>query len=157
MKSTTRISSGVIARRSIRPLRRAPSPISGRSATSAISARLPGAKTAAKPAWFITAPVGAIKKLLEQVGWSAKDVGLYEVNEAFAVVTMAAMRDLGVPHDKMNVHGGACALGHPIGASGARIIVTLLSAMEKYGQRKGVAALCIGGGEATAVAVERAA
>ena len=93
----------------------------------------------------------------EQVGWSAKDVGLYEVNEAFAVVTMAAMRDLGLPHEKMNVHGGACALGHPIGASGARIIVTLLAAMEKYGENKGVAALCIGGGEATAVAVERIA
>jgi acetyl-CoA C-acetyltransferase len=109
------------------------------------------------PAWFTTAPVGAIKKLLEQVGWSAGDVGLYEVNEAFAVVTMAAMRDIGVPHEKMNVHGGACALGHPIGASGARIIVTLLSAMQKYGESKGVAALCIGGGEATAVAIERVA
>ena len=107
------------------------------------------------PAWFTTAPVGAIKQLLEQVGWSTKDVGLYEVNEAFAVVTMAAMRDLGLPHDKVNVHGGACALGHPIGASGARIIVTLLSAMEKYGQKRGVASLCIGGGEATAVALER--
>ena len=99
----------------------------------------------------------AIKKLLEQVGWSAKDVGLYEVNEAFAVVTMAAMRDLSLPHDKVNVHGGACALGHPIGASGARIIVTLLAAMQKYGERRGVAALCIGGGEATAVAIERVA
>jgi acetyl-CoA C-acetyltransferase len=83
--------------------------------------------------------------------------GLYEVNEAFAVVTMAAMRDIGIPHDKMNVHGGACALGHPVGASGARILITLLHAMEKYGQTKGVAALCIGGGEATAVAIERAA
>jgi acetyl-CoA C-acetyltransferase len=82
-------------------------------------------------------------------------VGLYEINEAFAVVAMAAMRDLGLPHEKVNVHGGACALGHPIGASGARIIVTLLHAMEKYGQTKGVASLCIGGGEATAVAVER--
>jgi acetyl-CoA C-acetyltransferase len=91
------------------------------------------------------------------VGWSAKDAGLYEVNEAFAVVTMAAMRDLSLPHDKVNVHGGACALGHPIGASGARIIVTLLAAMQKYGERRGVAALCIGGGEATAVAIERAA
>jgi acetyl-CoA C-acetyltransferase len=115
------------------------------------------ASFAQAPALFTTAPVGAVKKLLEEVGWSAKDVGLYEVNEAFAVVTMAAMRDLGVPHEKMNVHGGACALGHPIGASGARIIVTLLSAMEKYGEAKGVAALCIGGGEATAVAVERTA
>jgi acetyl-CoA C-acetyltransferase len=112
---------------------------------------------AQEPAWFTTAPVFAIRKLLEQVGWSAGEVGLYEINEAFAVVSMAAMRDLALPHEKVNVHGGACALGHPIGASGARIIVTLLAAMEKYGQTKGVASLCIGGGEATAVAVERAA
>jgi len=109
------------------------------------------------PAWFTTAPVGAIARLLEQVGWRAEEVGLYEVNEAFAVVAMAAMRDLALPHEKVNVHGGACALGHPIGASGARIIVTLLAAMEKYGQSRGVAALCIGGGEATAIAVERPA
>ena len=115
------------------------------------------AGVAQAPAWFTTAPVGAMKKVLEQVGWDAKDVGLYEINEAFAVVAMAAMRDLGLPHEKVNVHGGACALGHPIGASGARIIVTLLHAMEKYGQDKGVASLCIGGGEATAVAVERMA
>jgi acetyl-CoA C-acetyltransferase len=121
-------------------------------------ARIAGvAGVAQAPAWFTTAPVGAIKKLLEQVGWSAGDVGLYEVNEAFAVVTMAAMRDIGIPHDRMNVHGGACALGHPVGASGTRILITLLHAMEKYGQTKGVAALCIGGGEATAVAIERAA
>ncbi len=121
-------------------------------------ARIAGvAGVAQAPAWFTTAPVGAIKKLLEQVGWSAGDVGLYEVNEAFAVVTMAAMRDIAIPHDRMNVHGGACALGHPVGASGARILITLLHAMEKYGQTKGVAALCIGGGEATAVAIERAA
>jgi acetyl-CoA C-acetyltransferase len=113
------------------------------------------AGVAQAPAWFTTAPIAAISKLLEQVGWTAKDVGLYEINEAFAVVTMAAMRDLGLPHEKVNVHGGACALGHPIGASGARILVTLLHAMEKYGEKKGVAALCIGGGEATAVAVER--
>ena len=119
-------------------------------------ARIAGVAGAAQaPALFTTAPVAAIGKLLEEIGWSAKDVGLYEVNEAFAVVTMAAMRDLGLPHQKVNVHGGACALGHPIGASGARILVTLLSAMEKYGERRGVAALCIGGGEATAVAVER--
>ena len=119
-------------------------------------AKIVGVSSVAQaPAWFTTAPVRAMKQLLEQVGWSTSDVGLYEVNEAFAVVTMAAMRDLGLPHDKVNVHGGACALGHPIGASGARIIVTLLSAMEKYGQKKGVASLCIGGGEATAVAVER--
>lgn len=121
-------------------------------------ARIVGvAGVAQAPAWFTTAPIGAIKKLLEQVGWSAGDVGLYEVNEAFAVVTMAAMRDIGIPHEKMNVHGGACALGHPVGASGARILITLLHAMEKYGQTKGVAALCIGGGEATAVAIERTA
>src|SRR4029078_6809742 len=91
------------------------------------------AGVAQAPAWFTTAPVVAIKNLLEQVGWSAGDVGLYEVNEAFAVVAMAAMRDVGIPHDKINVHGGACALGHPIGASGARILVTLLHAMQKYG------------------------
>ena len=121
-------------------------------------ARIVGtAGVAQEPAWFTTAPVLAIRKLLEQVGWSADDVGLYEINEAFAVVSMAAMRDLALPHEKVNVHGGACALGHPIGASGARILVTLLAAMEKYGRTKGVASLCIGGGEATAIAVERAA
>ncbi|MEE8274572.1 MAG: acetyl-CoA C-acyltransferase [Alphaproteobacteria bacterium] len=112
---------------------------------------------AQEPAWFTTAPIGAIEKLLARVGWSAGDVDLYEINEAFAVVTMAAMRDLDLAHDRVNVHGGACALGHPIGASGARIIVTLLAAMEKYDARKGVASLCIGGGEATAIALERAA
>jgi acetyl-CoA C-acetyltransferase len=110
---------------------------------------------AQEPAWFTTAPIGAIRKVLDQTGWSHKDVGLYEINEAFAVVTMAAMRDLDLPHDKVNVNGGACALGHPVGASGARIIVTLLNAMEKHGETKGVASLCIGGGEATAVAIER--
>ncbi len=110
---------------------------------------------AQEPAWFTTAPIGAIRKVLGQTGWSVKDVGLYEINEAFAVVTMAAMRDLDLPHDKVNVNGGACALGHPVGASGARIIVTLLNAMEKRGETKGIASLCIGGGEATAVAVER--
>jgi len=119
-------------------------------------ARIVGtAMHAQAPAWFTTAPIGAIAKLLESVGWRAHDVGLYEINEAFAVVTMAAMRDLDLPHDKVNVHGGACALGHPVGASGARIIVTLLTAMEKHGETKGIAALCIGGGEATAIAVER--
>jgi acetyl-CoA C-acetyltransferase len=107
------------------------------------------------PAWFTTAPVGSIRKLLDRVGWTARDVDLYEINEAFAVVTMAAMHDLGLPHDKVNVHGGACALGHPIGASGARILVTLLAALEKYDLKRGVASLCIGGGEATAMAVER--
>jgi acetyl-CoA C-acetyltransferase len=113
------------------------------------------ASFAQAPAWFTTAPIGAIGGLLERVGWRAGDVGLYEINEAFAVVTMAAMRDLALPHERVNVHGGACALGHPIGASGARILVTLLNAMAKYGERRGVAALCIGGGEATAVALER--
>ena len=107
------------------------------------------------PAWFTTAPIDAIRKLLEKTGWSKDEVGLYEVNEAFAVVTMAAMRDLDIPHDKMNTHGGACALGHPVGASGARIMATLMAAMAKYEVNRGVAALCIGGGEATAVALER--
>jgi len=109
---------------------------------------------AQEPAWFSTAPVGAIEKLYKRVGWTTKDVDLFEVNEAFAVVTLAAMRDHGIPHDKINVHGGACALGHPIGASGARIVVTLLGALRKLGKKRGVAALCIGGGEATAMAVE---
>ena len=109
---------------------------------------------AQEPAWFTTAPVGAIKTLLTNSGWDKNSVDLFEINEAFAVVTMAAMRDLELPHDKVNVHGGACALGHPIGASGARIIVTLLAALEKYGLKRGVAALCIGGGEATAIAIE---
>ena len=107
------------------------------------------------PAWFTTAPIGAMTKLLDRLGWDQDAVDLYEINEAFAVVTMAAMRELDLPADKVNVHGGACALGHPIGASGARIIVTLLNALEKYGLKRGVAALCIGGGEATALAVER--
>ena len=110
---------------------------------------------AQEPAWFTTAPVGAIDKVLEKAGWTKADVGLYEVNEAFAVVTMAAMKEHGLPHDIVNVHGGACALGHPIGASGARIIVTLLNAMEQKGVERGVASLCIGGGEATAIAIER--
>ncbi len=107
-----------------------------------------------EPNWFTTAPIGAIEKVLDKTGWSKNDVDLFEVNEAFAVVAMAAMRDLDIPHDRINVHGGACALGHPVGASGARIIVTLMSALEKYGQKKGVAGLCIGGGEATAVSLE---
>jgi acetyl-CoA C-acetyltransferase len=109
------------------------------------------------PGWFTTAPVGAMRKLFDRVGWSARDIDLFEVNEAFAVVAMAAMRELDLPHDKVNVHGGACALGHPIGASGARILVTLLAALEKYDLKRGVASLCIGGGEATAMAVERIA
>jgi acetyl-CoA C-acetyltransferase len=110
---------------------------------------------AAAPNLFPTAPIGAIRKLADRLGWALSDVDLFEINEAFAVVTMAAMHDLDLPHDKVNVHGGACALGHPIGASGARILVTLLAALQKYDLRRGVASLCIGGGEATAVAVER--
>jgi len=107
------------------------------------------------PEWFTTAPIQAINKVLAKAGWVKDDVDLFEINEAFAVVTMAAMKDLGLSHDKVNVHGGACALGHPIGASGARIVVTLLNALDKYDLKKGVAALCIGGGEATALAIER--
>jgi acetyl-CoA C-acetyltransferase len=110
-----------------------------------------------EPQWFTTAPIPAIRKLLDKVGWSASDVDLFEINEAFAVVAMAAARDLGIDRDRLNVNGGACALGHPIGATGARLIVTLLHALEARGLRRGVAALCIGGGEATAVAVERIA
>jgi acetyl-CoA C-acetyltransferase len=109
---------------------------------------------AQEPALFTTAPVGAIRKLYERTGWSTRDVDLYEVNEAFAVVTMAAMKEHGLAHEKVNVHGGACALGHPIGASGARIMVTLIGALRKYGGKRGIASLCIGGGEATAVALE---
>ncbi|MDH5434187.1 MAG: acetyl-CoA C-acyltransferase [Gammaproteobacteria bacterium] len=109
---------------------------------------------ARKPEEFTIAPVTAIKDLLEKVQWSTDDVDLYEINEAFAVVTLAAIKDLNLDHAKVNVHGGACALGHPIGASGTRIIVTLLAALKKYGKSKGVASLCIGGGEATAIAVE---
>jgi acetyl-CoA C-acetyltransferase len=107
------------------------------------------------PALFPTAPIGAIRRLLELTGWSLSEVALFEINEAFAVVVMAAMRDLGLPHEKVNVHGGACALGHPIGASGARIIVTLLEALAQHKLRRGIASLCIGGGEATAIAIER--
>ncbi|WP_455385437.1 thiolase family protein [Acidihalobacter prosperus] len=119
-------------------------------------ARIAGhASHAQEPEWFTTAPVGAIGKLLQRTGWSADEVDLFEINEAFAVVTMAAMHDHGIAHDKVNVNGGACALGHPIGASGARILVTLLHAMAAREARLGIASLCIGGGEATAVAVER--
>jgi acetyl-CoA C-acetyltransferase len=107
-----------------------------------------------EPQWFTTAPVGAIAKLYQKTGWSTANVDLYEINEAFAVVAMAAMKEHGLPHEKVNVHGGACALGHPIGASGARLIVTLIGGLRKTGGRRGVASLCIGGGEATAVAVE---
>ena len=118
-------------------------------------ARILGHATHAQaPAWFTTAPVGAIQKLLDRVGWKTGEVELFEINEAFAVVALAVMRELNLPHEKVNVHGGACALGHPIGASGARIVVTLLSALQQRGLRRGVASLCIGGGEATAVAIE---
>jgi acetyl-CoA C-acetyltransferase len=108
-----------------------------------------------EPQWFTTAPIPAIRKLLDKVGWSVGDVDLFEINEAFAVVAMAAQRDLGIPREKLNINGGACALGHPIGATGARLIVTLLHALEANNLKRGVAALCIGGGEATAIAVER--
>ncbi len=113
------------------------------------------ASHAQAPGWFTTAPVPAAQKLLERLGWSVEDVDLWEVNEAFAVVPMAFMREMGIARERMNVNGGACALGHPIGASGARIMVTLLNALEKRGLRRGVAAICIGGGEGTAIAIER--
>jgi acetyl-CoA C-acetyltransferase len=108
-----------------------------------------------EPQWFTTAPIPAIRKLLDKVGWSVGDVDLFEINEAFAVVAMAAQRDLSIPREKLNINGGACALGHPIGATGARLIVTLLHALEANNLKRGVAALCIGGGEATAIAIER--
>ncbi|AYC32937.1 acetyl-CoA C-acyltransferase [Pseudomonas cavernae] len=119
-------------------------------------ARISGhASFAQAPSRFATAPVGALQRLMARTGWSLNDVDLFEINEAFAVVPMAAMRDLDIPHAKLNVHGGACALGHPIGASGARVLVTLLNALQQYDLQRGVASLCIGGGEATAVAIER--
>ena len=111
---------------------------------------------AQEPAWFSTAPAGSIRKVLARAGWQAGEVDLWEVNEAFAAVTIAAMHEFSLPHEIVNVHGGACALGHPIGASGARIVVTLLGALRKRGLKRGVASLCIGGGEATALAVEMA-
>lgn len=121
-----------------------------------IRARILGhASHAQAPGWFATAPVPAAKKLLERLGWSVEDVDLWEVNEAFAVVPMAFMQEMNIPHDKVNVNGGACALGHPIGASGARIVVTLLNALETRGLKRGIAAICIGGGEGTAIAIER--
>jgi len=113
------------------------------------------ASHAHEPGWFTTAPVPAAKKLMERIGWTRDDVDLWEVNEAFAVVPMAFMHEIGIDREKVNVHGGACALGHPIGASGSRIIVTLLNALEKHGKSKGLAAICIGGGEGTAIAIER--
>jgi acetyl-CoA C-acetyltransferase len=112
------------------------------------------ASFAHEPAWFTTAPVGAIKQLMEKLAWEVSDVDLFEINEAFAVVTLAAMSDLGLDHERVNINGGACALGHPVGASGARILVTLIAALQRQGLSKGIAALCIGGGEATAMAVE---
>jgi len=112
------------------------------------------ARHSQEPEWFTTAPVGAIQKLYSRVGWSTAEVDLFEINEAFAAVAMAAMKEHNIPHDKVNVHGGACALGHPIGASGARIIVSLLGGLKATGGKRGVATLCIGGGEATAIAVE---
>ena len=112
------------------------------------------ASHAQEPEWFTIAPVGAIQSALQRAGWKASDVDLFEVNEAFAVVTMAAMKDIGIPHERVNVHGGACALGHPIGATGARILTTLVHALKRHGKKRGLAALCIGGGEATAVAIE---
>jgi acetyl-CoA C-acetyltransferase len=114
------------------------------------------ASHASEPRLFCTAPVGAIGKVLQRAGWTKDDVDLFEINEAFAAVAMIALRDLGLPHDRVNVNGGACALGHPIGASGARILVTLVSALQRRGLKRGIASLCIGGGEATAVAVELA-
>jgi len=113
------------------------------------------ASHAQAPGWFTTAPIPAVQKLMNKIGWTVDDVDLWEVNEAFAVVPMAFMQDLGIPRDKINVNGGACALGHPIGASGARIIVTLLNALETRGLKRGIAAICIGGGEGTAIAIER--
>jgi acetyl-CoA C-acetyltransferase len=109
---------------------------------------------AQEPRWFTTAPVGAMQKVLQKTGWQSTDVDLWEINEAFAVVTLAAMKEMNLPHEKVNIHGGACALGHPIGASGARILVTLLGALRHHGLKRGVASLCIGGGEATAMAIE---
>ena len=114
------------------------------------------ASHAQAPGWFTTAPVPAARKLMAQIGWDVEDVDIWEVNEAFAVVPMAFMREMGIPREKVNVNGGACALGHPIGASGARIMVTLLNALEKRGLKRGIAAICIGGGEGTAIAIERA-
>ncbi|MEX5728112.1 acetyl-CoA C-acetyltransferase [Rhodovulum iodosum] len=134
--------------------------LAGRAAAAArglpLRARILGhASHAQAPGWFTTAPVPAAQKLMQKIGWSVADVDLWEVNEAFAVVPMAFMREMGLPRDKVNVNGGACALGHPIGASGARIIVTLLNALEHRGLKRGVAAICIGGGEGTAIAIER--
>jgi acetyl-CoA C-acetyltransferase len=126
----------------------------GKGSAKPIARVLGHAVHANAPEWFTTAPIGAINKVLKKVGWKPDDVDLWEINEAFAAVTMAAMNELKLPHQKVNIHGGACALGHPIGASGARIVTTLLGALRKTGGKRGVAALCIGGGEATAMAIE---
>ena len=131
-----------------------PRSVAERRALSPLAIILDHATHAQEPGWFTTAPVGAMQKLFAKIGWKPGDVDRYEINEAFAVVTMAAMREFGLPPEKVNVHGGACALGHPIGASGARIVVTLLGALRKSGGKRGVASLCIGGGEATAMAIE---
>ena len=133
-------------------MRRSEAEKRGLSPLAAIRAH---ATYAAQPEWFTTAPIGAVNKVLEQARWTKAGVDLFEINEAFAVVTMAAIRELGLSHDEVNIHGGACALGHPIGASGARIVVSLLNALAKHDLKKGVATLCIGGGEATAMAIER--
>ena len=136
--ATVLMSAADAARRGIKPL-----------------ARIVGHAThAQEPEWFTTAPVGAMQKLLKQIGWSVGDVDLFEVNEAFAVVAMAPLRELGIAHTKLNVNGGACALGHPIGCTGARIVVTLIHALKARGAKRGIASLCIGGGEATAIAIE---
>ena len=131
-----------------------------RASTAAAKGLKPIAKIVAHtthaqaPEWFTTAPVGAVQKLLAKAGWTVEQVNLWEINEAFAAVTMSAMVELNIPHDKVNIHGGACALGHPIGASGARILTTLIGALRKTGGKTGVATLCIGGGEAVALAIE---
>src|SRR3981189_1451767 len=129
--------------------------IRSRSTRRTCTALGPGSAPADTPPRPPPPPIPAIKKLLEKVGWSVGDVDLFEINEAFAVVAMAAQRDLGIPRDKLNINGGACALRHPLGATGARLIVTLLHALEAQNLKRGIAALCIGGGEATAIAVER--
>ena len=126
----------------------------GSKANNAVARIVAHATHSQEPEWFTTAPVDSIRRVLEKAGWAAKDVDLFEINEAFAVVPMAAMRELKLPAEKVNIHGGAIALGHPIGASGARIIVTLINALKQTGGKRGVASLCIGGGEATSIAVE---
>ena len=121
-----------------------------------IRARIIGYQSFAhEPKWFTTAPITAARTLMDKIGWNTSEVDLWEVNEAFAVVPMAFMREIGIGADRMNLHGGACAIGHPVGSSGSRIIVTLLNAMEKHDLKRGIASVCIGGGEGTAIAIER--